>query len=170
MDCIYCGKTKRRGTKPYCTECFDKNVDGIRTAYNRRYNNHTAMVECVYECGRKTRNHETNTCTACARSRRRENKISFTGNFEQMRAQHEARWNRLGIIYTEEQLLRHLSVTECDYCGRDLAVYRAMDHDHETGKYRGTLCRKCNCGLGQLSDDLSLIIERTTAYMEKCAA
>ena len=170
MNCKYCGKKKKYGKKDYCTECFNANVDGIKTAYNRRFNQHQALVECVYECGRKTRNRDTNICTACARSTRRKNNISFTDNFEQMRAQHQARWKRLGIIYTEEQLIRHITITECDFCGNDLQVYRAMDHDHSTGRYRGTLCRKCNVGLGQLSDDLTTLIERATAYKENCCA
>ena len=170
MKCRFCGKKKKHGSRDICKSCFQQNIEGCKTEYDRRYSKNTAMVECVFKCGRKTRNHDTNICTACARSTRGKNNISFTDNFEQMRAQHEARWKRLGIIYTEEQLTRHLSITECDFCGNDLQVYRAMDHDHNTMNYRGTLCRKCNVGLGQLNDDLTTIIERTIAYRERCCS
>ena len=98
-----------------------------------------------------------------------ENNIRFTTSFASNRAAHESRWKRLGIIYTEEQLEHHISATECDFCGSDLDEYRAMDHDHSTNRYRGTLCRKCNVGLGQLSDDLDLIIQRATSYKDRCA-
>ena len=86
--------------------------------------------------------------------------------FIQMRRQHEYRWKNQGIIYTEAQLDRHLTVTECDFCGASLKVYRAMDHDHDTNEYRGTLCRKCNCGLGQLGDNLEDIITKAQAYKD----
>ena len=29
-----------------------------------------------------------------------------------------------------------------------------LDHDHETGKFRGWLCRNCNQGIGKLGDNL----------------
>lgn len=170
MKCKNCGITKKHGTRPYCKKCFEANVDGCKTEYNRRYHpEQKARVECKFKCGRTTRNHQTKICVTCARSARRENKISFTENFVQLRAQHEARWKRLGIKYTQVQLDRHLTVTKCDLRGCDLKVYRAMDHDHETMEYRGTLCRKCNVGLGQLGDNLINIIQSVSSYQTRCA-
>lgn len=43
----------------------------------------------------------------------------------------------------------------CDICGK-LPTEKnrlAIDHDHETGKFRGFLCSHCNTGIGQLGDD-----------------
>ena len=39
----------------------------------------------------------------------------------------------------------------CECCGT--ALYKpVLDHDHETGQFRGWLCRTCNDGLGKFKD------------------
>lgn len=40
-----------------------------------------------------------------------------------------------------------------------------VDHDHETGKVRGLLCRPCNTALGLLQDNAALV-ERARCYLE----
>lgn len=41
-----------------------------------------------------------------------------------------------------------------------------VDHDHETGKVRGLLCRFCNTGIGNLKDS-SDITRRATKYLKQ---
>jgi hypothetical protein len=45
---------------------------------------------------------------------------------------------------------------QCECCGKfdDLV----LDHDHETGKFRGWLCDKCNLGIGRLGDNLQGVV------------
>ena len=39
-----------------------------------------------------------------------------------------------------------------------------LDHCHETGEFRGWLCKKCNTGLGNLGDNLESL-ERAVTYL-----
>jgi hypothetical protein len=51
-----------------------------------------------------------------------------------------------------------LNTSRCESCG-DLPTgtgrdgILCLDHNHQTGKYRGMLCRSCNLAIGFLSDD-----------------
>ena len=44
--------------------------------------------------------------------------------------------------------------TKCDCCGKESETPLHLDHDHETGKFRGWLCIKCNQGIGKLGDNI----------------
>ena len=58
---------------------------------------------------------------------------------------------------------------KCDICGgSDLAGSRnnkhlgkvyalVMDHNHETGKFRGMICHHCNRGLGNFKDNINTL-------------
>ena len=51
----------------------------------------------------------------------------------------------------------------CEICGvegKDLH----LDHDHQTGLFRGWLCHKCNCGLGNFRDDVTTM-QKAIAYL-----
>lgn len=53
----------------------------------------------------------------------------------------------------------------CEVCGReDLTL--CIDHDHETGKFRGWLCELCNKALGSAKDSPK-ILRKLADYLEK---
>ena len=57
-------------------------------------------------------------------------------------------WKRYGIISDnyDELYKHHMSINNCQLCNIDISGknQRCLDHDHETGIYRKTLCRSCN--------------------------
>lgn len=57
---------------------------------------------------------------------------------------------------------------KCELCGGINANGKALsnDHDHQTGKFRGWLCNKCNTGIGKLGDTISGLMA-ALAYLEK---
>lgn len=52
----------------------------------------------------------------------------------------------------------------CEVCGGSARI--AYDHDHQTGKFRGWLCMKCNTALGLVNDDI-IILEKLIDYLQK---
>lgn len=51
---------------------------------------------------------------------------------------------------------------KCDLCGvpeQECNQKLHMDHNHETGEFRGFLCARCNMGLGYFRDSEELLID-----------
>lgn len=70
------------------------------------------------------------------------------------------------ISLAEEQRLRAAQSNACLICD---AVFGdeapAVDHDHDTGKVRGLLCKQCNYAVGQFGDNPRLL-HRAAEYLE----
>ena len=61
--------------------------------------------------------------------------------------------------------------THCELCGRlpikgGRPVALCLDHDHDTGRFRGWLCDRCNRTLGLLGDTLAAA-RKAVAYLER---
>lgn len=70
------------------------------------------------------------------------------------------RAKKYNLTNGEFQLLK--SNTNCDICSSDITKDNNVDHSHDTGEVRGTLCSKCNLGLGHFKDDVSLLKKAVT--------
>ncbi|QLF83305.1 endonuclease VII [Rhodococcus phage NiceHouse] len=57
---------------------------------------------------------------------------------------------------------------DCMICGIEL-VKPQLDHDHETGEWRGVLCRDCNIGLGFFKDDQATLM-KAVVYLSRTVA
>ena len=83
-------------------------------------------------------------------------------------------WLRRG--YWEEEILAHLTALArgvCENCGKpETATSRhtgkvrilCLDHHHDTGRYRSTLCSDCNLAVGLLGDTRAAV-ERTAKFI-----
>ncbi len=57
----------------------------------------------------------------------------------------------------------------CPVCGQDpntLEKGWAIDHCHETGRFRGLICARCNAGIGALGDSVAAIIGAINYLLE----
>ena len=53
----------------------------------------------------------------------------------------------------------------CECCGK-VPRYWVIDHDHETDKFRGHVCKSCNNAIGLLGDNLKGVM-KAVKYLEK---
>jgi hypothetical protein len=73
---------------------------------------------------------------------------------------------RRGI--TPEQLIDRYERQEecCAICKTGIELIdSAIDHNHETGEFRGVLCKQCNRALGMFKDSVS-ILKNAVEYLE----
>ena len=54
----------------------------------------------------------------------------------------------------------------CEICGNSMGEKVCFDHCHDTGKFRGLLCHRCNTMLG-LAKDNSQTLENAILYLKK---
>ena len=70
-----------------------------------------------------------------------------------------ARKSNYGITKAEWDALFQSQGRVCGICGSDTPgqSHWSTDHDHQTGRVRGILCRSCNLGLGSFKDSVELL-------------
>lgn len=72
----------------------------------------------------------------------------------------KARFKNYGLDQHEYQDILDAQGGGCAICTASPRVRTmAIDHDHQTGKVRGILCRQCNTALGLLGDNPERIME-----------
>lgn len=94
-------------------------------------------------------------CKACASAY---GKAYYAANKERVAARH--RLTKYGITQDEYVAMCLSQDQRCLVCSREVQL--VVDHDHQTTKIRGLLCRECNASLGLLAEDP----ERITALAD----
>lgn len=121
---------KGRGGRPRCADCYESEKE-------RSKRNYAALKEA----GR---------CTSCAKNAA----VPGLTMCESCREKYlMRRFQEQGL--TPERL--SLMAKHCEVCERTEDLH--IDHCHETNVIRGTLCQKCNHGLGLFNDDPDLMLK-----------
>lgn len=145
---------------------------------------HNALWECSCECGGEKnvvsgslRKGYTRSCGCLRRERMTgDNHMNYQGG----------KGNRGSIAYFNKALTGHRYTAKerghapvnmtakelaerykdhnhcCDLCGvpeNELPSFLHIDHDHDTGSFRGWLCSSCNTGMGLLGDSVKRLLQ-----------
>jgi len=104
---------------------------------------------------------------ALARNRQqsRQWQVDNAERCQELRRAHKLK-NNFGITVAEYDEILDRQDGVCAICGKVCATGNrlAVDHNHETGKIRGLLCRSCNQALGAFLDDPDLLMA-AVAYL-----
>jgi predicted nucleic acid-binding Zn ribbon protein len=162
VSCAWCNKmfipaTHAKTCSPECRKKYERAKKAARG--KGLISKNCVVCGDVFKTGGVS--NRVTTCSAECRSKRATERLRARqpGQNEQRRGEKNRQSNlfrRFGI--TEADYLRMLDDQggQCAICGTSTpgtsGVF-AVDHDHETGKVRGLLCRSCNVGIGNLGDD-----------------
>lgn len=176
-DCTNCGKSRKIKAKGLCQTCYDKSIQ---------------PVAICKRCGKSKRIKSGGHCASCAETVRIQNSSETTNKVREYHKEYRKRPDsiekeRLRSIKrsatfayrdqcTRSGFLLRLSkygITEefynsecekgCQICSSKERLH--IDHNHDTGKYRGILCGKCNQGIGLLNDSAEQL-QKAVIYLQ----
>jgi len=66
---------------------------------------------------------------------------------------------KYGLSIEQKEQMMNKQNNKCSVCKKEFENSKScnIDHDHKTGKIRGLLCVKCNCGLGCLDENIKTL-------------
>lgn len=156
--CTKCGETKvveefyrhksmKDGWMSRCKVCHSKSV---RVFYKANREEILAREKKRYEANPgKTR--------SASRKRRKENRFAYALDMSR-HAAGQGGWQPCNATIEE---LKAAFAGKCEICAvpeLELTRRLCVDHDHETGEFRGFLCSSCNKLLGQAKDSQDILI------------
>lgn len=104
--------------------------------------------------------------TYCKDCRSKMKRAAYLADLDQQRL--KARARAFGISVEQLQGLIAEQGDVCAICAKPCSTGRALalDHDHETGQFRGLLCAHCNMAIGQLQDSVEILRSALAYLME----
>lgn len=147
--CTHCDKQRKVHSRGMCRSCYDKELKLKDPEYRERQNLNARIWRATHKEHLSAKN-----------------KIRWAD--PQFREKERIKkWNLLLKSYglTQEDYDIKLA-NGCELCGAKNAGAYHLDHCHETGKFRGLLCSKCNNGLGMLGDNIEGL-QRALLYIQK---
>lgn len=96
-------------------------------------------------------------CAKCDRERKRKTQIS-----SRSRDKEAAKRYNISLEEYDNWINKN---PNCNICGIKLEQPH-IDHDHNSGKVRGVLCKSCNWGIGHMNDNVD-ILKSAINYLER---
>ena len=129
-DCMYKGKNKSKERKRDCNIC------------NKEF----------YPRGGQLKNGKGKYCSQkCFRKWfKKENNPLYKGGIE-----NESLTYKQSVLKKREKIAGRKRPNQCEICGAMGKI--CFDHDHETGKFRGWICLRCNFALGLVKDNIEIL-------------
>jgi Recombination endonuclease VII len=112
-------------------------------------------------------------CKTCTKRNSRQRYVGLS-DAEKLLVAKKAKASKYGMTLTEFDAYVDAHDDFCDICGREEDTKRkavwtrglTLDHCHATGKVRGMLCSRCNCAMGHVREDIS-VLEKMIQYLQR---
>jgi ribulose bisphosphate carboxylase small subunit len=107
-------------------------------------------------------------CKKCFISARAEKSAIYRNSAVGKRKKRNSRFLRTyGLTIEEYEALFEEQNGKCAICQLPpTEEFLAVDHNHENGRVRGLLCRKCNAAIGLLQEDYKILSAATTYILK----
>jgi hypothetical protein len=183
MICKYCKKTFfrsesdiKRGRTEYCSmECYQTHkLEKTKNRVEAILKNNKKQCQMCKKTlsldnffkSKQTKDGFGSYCKECKIINNRENWNKNKHKHIEQRANSHL-INTYGITLNQYQNILDRQNGVCAICQqKSEKIKLAVDHDHNTGKIRGLLCRDCNQAIGLLKDNV-VLLEKAKEYLQK---
>lgn len=113
-------------------------------------------------------------CKSCRSEYYQRHRATWSEEYKQKRADDKRYWRiqkKYGLTREQYEKMLLSQNSACAIClkpeggkYREKVIHLSVDHDHNTGRVRGLLCRDCNTAIGKLREDTEAM-NRAVIYL-----